>query len=280
MEATEASGLRSQVSRRTGHAQSVHASRFTVHACRQASQCVACSLVVAWLLTLNVSASAAESPQPVHKEPGLAASVFGKMPNGRDVMIFELSNPKGLRARVTEYGAILVSVEVPDRNGKLADVALGFDDLESYVKRNPMFGATVGRYANRIANASFMLDGVEYHITKNSGANHIHGGNDKRFDRVLWASYPYMIETEVGVRFTYLSLDGEEGFPGNLNCVVTYAVTNKNELRITYSATTDKPTIVNFSNHSYLISPARATATCSATRSRSTPRGTRPPAKG
>lgn len=251
MEATEVSGLKSQMSRRTGQAQSVHASQFTLHDSREVSQCVACSLIVAWLLTLNVSASVAESPRPPRKEPGLAVSVFGKMPGGRDVMIFELSNPKGLRARVTEYGAILVSVEVPDRDGKLADVALGFDDLESYVKHNPMFGATVGRYANRIANASFKLDGVEYHVTKNSGKDHIHGGNDKRFDHVLWTSYPYITETEAGVRFTHLSLDGEEGFPGNLNCMVTYAVTNKNELWITYSAMTDKPTVVNFSNHSY-----------------------------
>ena len=209
------------------------------------------SAIIASLLAFSAPVFAADSPPQGRKEPGLAASVFGKMPNGRDVMIFELSNPNGLRARVMEYGAILVSLEAPDRDGKLADVALGFDDLESYLKRNPMFGSTVGRYANRIANASFKLDGVEYQITKNSGKNHIHGGNDKRFDRVVWTSYPYMTDTEAGVRFTHLSLDGEEGFPGNLDCMVTYAVTNKNELRITYSATTDKPTIVNLTNHSY-----------------------------
>jgi aldose 1-epimerase len=208
-------------------------------------------IVIASILALSAPAFASDSPQQARKELGLATTVFGKMPNGRDVTIFELSNPNGLRARVMEYGAILVSVEVPDRDGKPADVALGFDDLESYLKRSPMFGSTVGRYANRIANASFKLDGIEYPLTKNSGRNHIHGGNDKRFDRVFWMGYPYMTETEVGVRFTHLSLDGEEGFPGNLDCMVTYAVTNRNELRITYSATTDKPTIVNFTNHSY-----------------------------
>jgi aldose 1-epimerase len=212
---------------------------------------IACFVVIASILALGVPAFASESPQQVRKELGVTVSVFGKMPAGRDVMIFELTNANGLRARVMEYGAILVSLEVPDRDGKLGDIALGFDDFESYLKRNPMFGSTVGRYANRIADASFKLDGVEYRITKNSGKNHIHGGNDKRFDRVLWTGYPYKTDAEAGVRFTHLSLDGEEGFPGNLDCIVTYALTNRNELRITYSATTDKPTIVNFTNHSY-----------------------------
>lgn len=205
---------------------------------------------LAWMLMLATPLFAADAPQ-VRKEPAVTASVFGKMPDGRDVRIFELTHVNGLRARVMEYGAILVSVEVPDRQGKLDDVALGFDDLDSYVQRNPMFGATVGRYANRVAGASFRLDGVEYPITKNSGPNHIHGGNDKRFDRILWTGSPYRTDDEAGVRFTYLSPDGEEGFPGNLSCTVAYALTNRNELRITYSATTDKPTIVNFSNHSY-----------------------------
>ncbi len=206
--------------------------------------------VIASILALSAPMSASDAPQ-ARKELAVTGSVFGRMPSGRDVTIFELTNANGLRARVMEYGAILVSLEVPDRQGKPGDIALGFDDLESYLKRNPMFGSTVGRYANRIANASFRLDGVEYQITKNSGRNHIHGGNEKRFDRVLWTGYPYKTDTEAGVRFTHLSLDGEEGFPGNLDCIVTYALTNRNELRITYSATTDKPTIVNLTNHSY-----------------------------
>jgi len=208
-------------------------------------------IVTALVLALGVPLSAADSPQQARKELGVKASVFGKMPTGQDVRIFELTNANGLRARVMEYGAILVSLEVPDREGKLGDIALGFDDFESYLKRNPMFGSTVGRYANRIANASFRLDGTEYQITRNSGKNHIHGGNEKRFDRVVWTGNPYKTDDEAGVRFTHLSLDGEEGFPGNLDCIVTYALTNKDELRITYSATTDKPTIVNLTNHSY-----------------------------
>ncbi len=212
---------------------------------------LACLTVVTWTLTLTAPLLAADASPQARKELAVTASVFGKMPTGRDVTIFELTNVNGLRARVMEYGAILVSLEVPDRDGKLGDIALGFDDFESYLKRNPMFGSTVGRYANRIANASFKLDGVEYQITRNSGKNHIHGGNEKRFDRVVWTGYPYKTDTEAGARFTHLSLDGEEGFPGNLDCIVTYALTNKNELRITYSATTDKPTIVNLTNHSY-----------------------------
>jgi aldose 1-epimerase len=173
------------------------------------------------------------------------------MSDGQAVGIYTLTNTNGLRARITEYGAILVSLEVPDRDGRLADVALGFDDLESYLRRNPLFGAVVGRYANRIAGARFVLDGVEHRITANAGENHIHGGRGKRFDKVVWAGYPYANESEAGVRLTHFSFDDEEGFPGNLDCSVTYALTNENALRITYTARTDKPTIVNLTNHSY-----------------------------
>jgi aldose 1-epimerase len=176
---------------------------------------------------------------------------FGQTPDGHEVTIFQLTNANGLRASVIDYGAILVSLQVPDREGTLADVTLGFDDLDSYTKRNPLFGATVGRYANRIANAKFTLDGVEYKLTANAGKNHIHGGRNKRFDRVMWKGRLLRNEQEVGVRFSYLSKDGEEGFGGNLDCTVTYALTNDNELKISYEATTDKATIINLTNHSY-----------------------------
>lgn len=202
------------------------------------------------VLTGSVVAFGADSEGGGGKLSVSAAS-FGRMPDGRDVTIYTLTNAGGLRARVMEYGAILVSLDVPDRDGKPADVALGFDDLESYLKRNPLFGAVVGRYANRIADARFMLDGVEHRITANAGRNHIHGGGNKRFDKVAWTGYPYESDTEAGVRFTHFSFDGEEGFPGNLDCSVTYALTDKNELRLTYTAATDKPTVVNFTNHSY-----------------------------
>jgi len=182
---------------------------------------------------------------------GVKEKLFGQMPDGREVNLYELTNTKGIRAGIINYGTILVSLHVPDSKGKSADVILGFDDMDSYIKRNPLFGAVVGRYANRIANASFTLDGKEHKLTANAGKNHIHGGRNKRFDKVLWDANPFTDNEEVGVRFSYLSKDGDEGFPGNLKCIVTYTLTNKNELKINYEATTDKPTIVNLTNHSY-----------------------------
>ena len=183
--------------------------------------------------------------------PKVTQESFGRMPDGTKVNAYELTNAQGLRARVMDYGAILVSLEVPDRKGELGDVALGFDDLDSYLKRNPMFGTTVGRYANRIEGAKFTIDGVEHKLTANAGKNHIHGGRAGRFDKVVWKGRSFKNSEETSVRFTYLSADGVEGFPGNLNCTVTYTLTNHNELKIRYEATTDKPTIVNLTNHSY-----------------------------
>jgi aldose 1-epimerase len=176
---------------------------------------------------------------------------FGQTSDGQAVTIFTLANVNGLRARVMEYGAILVALEVPDRRGKLVDIALGFDDLAPYLRGHPLFGSTVGRYANRIAGARFTLDGVEYKLTANSGKNHIHGGGNLRFDRVVWKGKPVQGDGWVGVQLSHLSKDGEEGFPGNLDCTITYVLNNSNELQIRYEATTDKPTILNLTNHSY-----------------------------
>jgi aldose 1-epimerase len=184
-------------------------------------------------------------------EASVQSKPFGRTADGNQVTLYELVNSNGLRATVMDYGAILVNLEVPDLNGKLTDINLGFDEFEPYVKRSPLFGAVVGRYANRIENASFTIDGIEYSITKNAGKNHIHGGNQKRFDKVMWKSEGFQTDEESGVRLTYLSKDGDEGFPGNLNCTVTYTLTNKNELDINYQATTDKPTVVNMTNHAY-----------------------------
>ena len=212
-----------------------------------------CRLCLCMLLVGSISLSTSLG-QPSQKDtatPDVRQESFGRMTDGHEVTIYRLTNVSGLRASVIDYGAILVSLEVPDRNGKLADINLGFDDLDSYIKRNPLFGAIVGRYANRIANAKFTLDGIEYELTANAGKNHIHGGREKRFDKVLWQGRSFRNPQEVGVRFRYLSKDGEESFPGNLDCTVTYALTNDNELKIRYEATTDKPTIVNLTNHSY-----------------------------
>jgi len=208
-------------------------------------------LVSIQIASVVCEAVSAQVPGKTSGKAGVLVKSFGRTPDGKEVILYDLTNANGLRARVIDYGAILVSLEVPDRDGKLADIALGFDDLDSYVKRNPLFGATVGRYANRIANASFTLDGVEHKLTANAGKNHIHGGGNKRFDKVVWKGHPSQNDEGVCVKFTHLSKDGEEGFPGNLDCIVTYTLTNKNELEISYKATTDKPTIINLTNHSY-----------------------------
>jgi aldose 1-epimerase len=176
---------------------------------------------------------------------------FGQAPDGQQVAIHTLTSSKGLRARITNFGATLVSMEAPDRHGNLADIALGFDTLESYVKPNGYIGATAGRYANRIGGARFVLDGVEYKLTANEGVNQLHGGK-VGFDKKVWTTQEAVAaEDEAWVKMTYLSKDGEEGYPGNLRCTVTYALTNNDELRITYEAETDKKTVVNLTNHSY-----------------------------
>ncbi|MGQ9577238.1 MAG: aldose epimerase family protein [Candidatus Aminicenantales bacterium] len=177
---------------------------------------------------------------------------FGELPDGREVRLFVLGNSQGMRAKLINYGATLISLEVPDRNGQFADIVLGHNNLEGYLRRetNPYFGSTVGRYANRIAKAMFLLEGVEYHLASNDGPNHLHGGL-KGFDQVLWEAEPFEEPQAVAVRFSYLSPDGEEGYPGNLACTVTYRLTEGNELRIDYAATTDKPTPVNLTHHSY-----------------------------
>jgi aldose 1-epimerase len=210
-----------------------------------------CVLLAGQIALFSCLKVPAQILQKSHEDMKIQEELFGRTPNGQEVIIYTLTNSNKFRARIIDYGAILVSLEVPDCNGKIADITLGFDDLDSYIKRNPLFGAVVGRYANRIANARFTLDGVEYKLTANAGKNHIHGGREKRFDKVTWKGNQFQTDKEVGVRFTYLSKDGDEGFPGNLNCTVTYTLTSNNELKINYEATTDKPTIVNLTNHSY-----------------------------
>jgi aldose 1-epimerase len=177
--------------------------------------------------------------------------VFGTMPDGTAVKIYALENPHGMIAKVTEYGAILTELWVPDAKGNLTNVVLGFDHLDAYLKGNPFFGATTGRFANRIAQGTFTLDGKKYTLATNNGPNHLHGGI-KGFDKQLWKSRPLpALKNSVAVEFTYTSPDGEEGYPGTLTTKVTYTLTSDNELRIDYEATTDKPTVVNLTNHSY-----------------------------
>jgi len=179
---------------------------------------------------------------------------FGKSPDGKEVTLFTIENTHGMKARVMNYGATLVSLDVPDKDGKSSDVTLGYDKLDGYfTKTNPFFGATAGRYGNRIAKGQFTLDGKTYELAKNNGVNHLHGGI-KGFDKVVWTATALPVTNKpgsAGVRFEYISPDGEEGYPGTLMAHVSYYLDEDNELSIDYVAMTDKPTVLNLTNHTY-----------------------------
>src|SRR5438128_4171741 len=175
---------------------------------------------------------------------------FGKTPDGQDADIYTWTNRRGAEVKITSYGGIITSLRVPDRNGKLDDIVLGFDNLDAYLKGHPYFGAIIGRYGNRIAKGRFTLHGVEYKLAVNNGENHLHGGI-KGFDKVVWKAKPRTVANSAALELTYLSKDGEEGYPGNLFVKVVYTLTNANELKIEYSATTDKDTVINLTSHSY-----------------------------
>ena len=177
--------------------------------------------------------------------------VFGKLPDGREVKRYTLQNKNGVTAKLIEYGAILSELWVPDRTGRSTNIVAGFDKLEQYLSGHPFFGATTGRYANRIAKGKFTLDGKEYTLATNNGPNALHGGL-KGFDKQHWKSSADSSKPgEQSVRFNYFSKDGEEGYPGNLEVTVVYRLDDRNTLTIDYTATTDKPTVINLTNHSY-----------------------------
>lgn len=163
--------------------------------------------------------------------------------------MYTLTNANGMEVDAMNYGGIIVSIRVPDRKGQFADVVLGHENLEGYVPNPPYLGAIVGRYANRIANGTFTLDGKTYTLPKNDGPNTLHGGTEKTFNKVVWDAEP--LKGKAGVTFTYLSKDGDDGWPGNLKVRVTYTLTNDNSIVIDYEATTDKATPINLSQHSY-----------------------------
>ena len=177
-------------------------------------------------------------------------SPFGRTAEGEAVDLFTLSNAHGIEVRVITYGAIITSVKTPDRNGRFADIVLGFDDLDSYLTRSRFFGAVAGRYANRIAKGRFTIDGKTFQLATNNDANHLHGGV-KGFDKVVWKAEPFERNGNKGVVLKYTSRDGEEGYPGTLNASVTYTLTPRDELVVDYGATTDKATHVNLTQHSY-----------------------------
>jgi aldose 1-epimerase len=174
-------------------------------------------------------------------------TVFGHLPSGEEVHLFTLTNSHGLVAKITNYGTILTELHVPDHAGKLADVVLGYDNLDAYLKGHPYFGCTAGRVANRIAQGRFSLDGRHYQLATNNGPNALHGGL-KGFDKVLWTAHPL---AGAAVRFAYTSPAEEEGYPGTLDVHVTFTLNNRNELVIDYAAKSDRATIVNLTNHSY-----------------------------
>jgi aldose 1-epimerase len=181
---------------------------------------------------------------------GFKKDSFGKTSDGQSVELYTLTNTHGVEAKITNYGGIVVSLRVPDRSGKMDDVVLGFEQLDGYLKGHPYFGAIIGRYGNRIGKARFTLNGTEYKLAANNSENHLHGGI-KGFDKAVWQAKQATVKNGVALELSHLSKDGEEGYPGNLSVTVIYTLTNSNELRIDYSATTDKDTVVNLTNHSY-----------------------------
>jgi aldose 1-epimerase len=180
----------------------------------------------------------------------LQKMTFGQTADGKRVDLYTLTNAGGMQVKITTYGATVVSLMVPDRNGKPADVVLGYDSLEEYIAGGNYFGCIAGRYANRIGGAKFPLYGTEYRLAANDGGNHLHGGL-RGFDKMVWQAQEYEDNSDVGLRLSYMSPDGEEGYPGNLACTVYYTLGAANELRIDYHAVTDTPTIVNLTNHAY-----------------------------
>jgi aldose 1-epimerase len=195
-------------------------------------------------VALRAEAGDAEKQEKVQK------TSFGKLPDGTEVEQYTLTNSKGAVAKVITYGATLAELWMPDKAGKNVDVVLGFDNLASYAGDHPFFGATVGRYGNRIAKGKFSIDGKEYSLFLNNGPNSLHGGK-VGFNRKVWTAQPVDSKHGSSVRLTYVSADGEEGYPGTLTVHVTYELSDDNALKISYQASTDKPTVVNLTNHSY-----------------------------
>ena len=180
----------------------------------------------------------------------ISKSSFGKTTDGQSVELFECVNKSGLVLKMITFGATVVELHAPDRDGKLANITLGFDSIAGYLGDHPYFGSTIGRYGNRIGNATFTLDGKQYDISANDDVNHLHGG-EIGFDAVVWKAESIKTDDSVGVKFTYSSKDGDQGFPGTLKATVVYRLTNDDALCIDYRATTDKATPVNLTNHTY-----------------------------
>jgi len=193
--------------------------------------------------------AAAKKTAPAKVVMPIVKTNFGKS-DGKDVHLYTLTNKNGLVLKVTTYGGIVTELHVPDKHGKLGDVVLGFDNLDSYLKGHPHFGAITGRVANRIKAAQFTLEGQTFKLAANNGPDHLHGGV-KAWDKMVWQAEPTETPNGPSLKLSYTSPDGEEGYPGTVNATVTYTLTNNNEFRVDMSAVTDKPTLVNMAHHSY-----------------------------
>ncbi|RYY21520.1 MAG: galactose-1-epimerase, partial [Cytophagaceae bacterium] len=207
--------------------------------------------------TTNQGAVATSAPADTTATPAAvpAAAAFGSAPDGTAVQLFTLANAHGLKATISTYGGTLTSLLVPDKNGKVSDVVLGFDNVSGYLspafrKSTPYFGALIGRYGNRLAKGKFTIDGHAYQVVVNNNGNSLHGGK-VGFDQKIWAAKPGTSAEGPTLTLTYLSKDGEEGYPGNLRVTVVYTLTGDDALKIDYTATTDKATPVNLTNHAY-----------------------------
>lgn len=209
---------------------------------RMIARCVLCGLLTA-VVCVAVSRAFGD-------EPRIELRPFGRLPDGGQSPLYVIHNGAQLELLVTPFGATIVTVRTPDRDGRWADVTLRLPAFEDYWEKRTVLGTVIGRYANRIAGGAFTIDGEEYRLAKNSGPNHIHGGREG-FHRKLWHAAEYRQPNRTGVRLSYTSRDGEEGYPGALKVEVVYAVTPNNELIMEYRATTDKPTHVNLTNHAY-----------------------------
>jgi aldose 1-epimerase len=218
-----------------------------------AGRIAAITLCVTTVGLVHVNSSSA------HASPKITKEAWGSTAEGQ-VDRYTLTNARGMRVRILTYGGILQTIEVPDRRGRLANVTLGFDNLTDYVERSPFFGCITGRYANRIANGTFTLNGQAYELPINNPPNSLHGGTIG-FDKHIWAATPFTRGGDVGLVMTFTSPDGDQGYPGTLRARVTYTLTRDNGIRMDYRATTDKPTVVNLTNHAYFNLAGEGTGT-------------------
>ncbi len=208
------------------------------------------TLLFTALIALGITSCNKSNKEETTMTSTISKEVWGELADGQKADLYTLTNANGMVVKISNYGGIITQITAADKNGKWEDVVLGFDSLSTYLKGHPFFGALVGRYGNRIAKGKFTLDGQEYTLPINNGPNALHGGL-KGFDKKLWNATEIKKDSIVGLELTYVSADGEEGYPGKLNVKVTYMLTNDNGIQIDYEATTDKTTIVNLTNHSY-----------------------------